>query len=296
MNVAVGGAYVGYPTDAQPPLIQEPFSPAEMQVDYLRVCELTPPLQIFTAAKQMARRCFLAGEYCVPFAGTDQFSKVRNLVRSAGDQQSLRAAGIPAAMRKCFTGWNRPEPEQSVRLVARPHPSPRGEGISYCIVPVENLLKHPSDAAYQDTRPSRFHGNSPTCRPGPSPGEFFSRPLIKNVAPSVPFDGYGGLEAFAREFAEIELEEKADAVGTAAMRTDGIYAVAVLTTAIFPAYEGESIKHAAADPAQPVAGLNFAGQIIHHRATDVGSEVPSFFMVDGQQVIGIEQRELACAS
>ena len=55
------------------------------------------------------------------------------------------------------------------------------------------------------------------------------------------------------------------------------------------------IQNAAAHAVEPVAGLRFAGQIIHERAGCVRVNVPAFFPVERQKVIRIEQRKLSCA-
>src|SRR5665213_356144 len=112
--------------------------------------------------------------------------------------------------------------------------------------------------------------------------------------PAVPASGLPGVEIATARLPQVKLHQDGDAVGTAAIGTEGVNAIGVGDDALEPV-GGRAIHDSRANAAHPVAGLFSAGKIIHRGGGAVEFQIPALVGRDGQHIAGVDQRELAGA-
>ncbi len=146
---------------------------------------------------------------------------------------------------------------------------------------------------------SSVSANSTICAPGPimkqakRPGASSFQSAEKPL-PAAPAVGLGRIEFLAVRLSQVPLHQHADAFRAASAGTDGVHAVGVVEHD-FETVGRRAIQNAAAHAVEPVAGLRFAGQIIHEGAGHVRVEIPALAFVERHQVVRVEQHKLSRA-
>src|SRR5947207_948138 len=90
--------------------------------------------------------------------------------------------------------------------------------------------------------------------------------------------------------AQIKLEEKPDAVGSAVAVADGFDAVAVAQEQL-PGVRRRAVEDSSAHARVPVAGLFETGDVVHHGATRGGDDGPALIGAEGKRVVARQHGE-----